>query len=179
MVTEGSFREDLFYRIRVVPINIPPLRERPDDIGLLARHYVEEFNKKLNKKIKGFSKEAEEILKKYPWPGNVRELKNIVERVMIPQSIGKVLTPENLPAELKAASPIDIVRDIDKALPPMSGDRIDYQSVVDHLNTEVRRRILQKALDRSNGKKSAAARLLGISRYTLIRELKKIAKEAG
>jgi len=179
MVTEGSFREDLFYRVRVVPINIPPLRERPDDIGLLARHYVEEFNKKLNKRIKGFSKEAEEILKKYPWPGNVRELKNIVERVMIPQSIGKVLTPENLPAELKAASPLDIVRDIDKALQPMSRDRIDYQSVVDHLNTEVRRRILQKALDRSDGKKSAAARLLGISRYTLIRELKKIAKEAG
>jgi two-component system response regulator AtoC len=179
MVADGSFREDLFYRIRVVPINIPPLRERQDDISLLARHYVGEFNHKLNKKIKGFNKEAEDILKRYPWPGNVRELKNIIERVMIPQNIGNVLTPANLPAELKATSPLDIVRDIDKALPPMTGGRIDYQGVVDRLNTEVRKRILQKALDRSNGRKAAAARLLGISRYTLIRELKKISKEPG
>lgn len=180
MVAEGSFREDLFYRIRVVPINIPPLRERPDDIGLLARHYVDEFNKKLNKKIKGFSREAEEILRKYPWPGNVRELKNIVERVMIPQSIGKILTPENLPAELKASSPMDIVRDIDRALPPISGsERIDYRNVIERLTMELRKRVLQKALERSDGKKSAAARFLGISRYKLIRELKKINKEAG
>lgn len=179
MVAEGSFREDLFYRIRVVPILIPPLRERSDDIVLLARHYVEEFNKKFNKRVRGFTKEAEDILRRYLWPGNVRELKNIIERVMIAQNVSKVLTPENLPSELKVSAPMDIVRDIDKALPSLSGDRIDYQGVVDRLSVEVKKRILRKALERSEGKKAKAARLLGISRYTLIRELKKIEKEAG
>ncbi len=179
MVAEGSFREDLFYRIRVVPILIPPLRERSDDIVLLARHYVEEFNKKFNKRVRGLTREAEDILKRYLWPGNVRELKNIIERVMIAQNVSKVLTPENLPSELKISAPMDIVLDIDKALPSLSVDRIDYQGVVDRLSVEVKKRILKKALERSEGKKSEAARLLGISRYTLIRELKKIEKEAG
>ncbi len=177
MVAEGSFREDLFYRIRVVPIIIPPLRERSDDIILLAKYYIEEFNKKFNKKVKGLSREAEDILKRYPWPGNVRELKNIIERIMIPQNVGRTLTPENLPAELKTAAPMNIVRDIDRALPSFSEDRIDYQAVIDRLNNEVRKRILQKALDRSAGQKAAAARLLGISRYRLIRELKKISPQ--
>src|SRR5512136_1681553 len=103
MVSEGLFREDLFYRIRVVPIVIPPLRERPDDILLLARYYIEEFNRKFGKKVRGFSKEAEYILRRYSWPGNVRELKNIIERIMILRDVGRLITPENIPAEIKVS----------------------------------------------------------------------------
>jgi transcriptional regulator with GAF, ATPase, and Fis domain len=173
MVAEGMFREDLFYRIRVIPILIPPLRERTDDITLLARYYVEEFNKKFNKKIKGFSKESETILKRYSWPGNVRELKNIIERVMIAHNVGKIIAPENFPAEIKDSTPVDIMGEMGKTIPSLTMDRIDYIAVINRLNSEVRRKILKKALERSEGNKNAAARLLGISRYTLLRELKK------
>ena len=85
MVAEGAFREDLYYRISVVPIMVPPLRERREDIIILAQCFVEEFNKKFGRKVICFSREAELILQAYPWPGNVRELKNIVERIMIVQ----------------------------------------------------------------------------------------------
>ena len=104
MVAENAFREDLFYRISVVPIILPPLRERGDDLLLLARNYVEEFNRKFNKKVKGFAKEAEEILRRYTWPGNVRELKNIIERIMILRDVGRLITPENIPAEIKVSA---------------------------------------------------------------------------
>ncbi len=97
MVKEGLFREDLYYRISVVPVVLPPLRERGTDILLLAHHYVEEFNRKFRKKVRGFSKEAEQILLAYRWAGNVRELKNIMERVMILQNVGTTILPENLP----------------------------------------------------------------------------------
>ena len=94
MVVRGTFREDLLYRIRVVPVIIPPLRERHEDVILLARYFVHEFNKKFSKSIKGFSKETEQILLQYAWPGNVRELKNIIERVMILKNSGLVITPK-------------------------------------------------------------------------------------
>lgn len=171
MVAAGSFREDLFYRIRVVPILLPPLRERSEDIILLARYYVEEFNRKLNKKVRGFSKKSEEVLKNYPWPGNVRELRNIIERIMILQNIGKIILPENLPAELKQSSQFNV-----NGLMPDLSHKIDFKSTVEKLTNEIRERILISALERENGKKSAAARILGISRYTLLRELRKIGK---
>lgn len=171
MVAEGSFREDLFYRIRVVPIMLPPLRERGEDIILLARYYVEEFNSKLNKKVRGFSKKAEDVLKNYPWPGNVRELRNIIERIMILQNIGRVILPENLPSELKQTSALNM----DGLMPDLSQD-MDFKSTIEKITNEIRERILLSALERGKGKKSAAARILGISRYTMLRELKKIEK---
>ncbi len=174
MVSEGSFREDLLYRIRVVPVLIPPLRERVEDVILLARYYVEEFNRKLNKRVRGFSKEAEEVLKGYPWPGNVRELKNIIERVMILQNIGRVILPENLPAELKMLLRPDLKNKFE--LPDLVQNKIDFKSTVGSMTSEIKERILVSALERSKGKKTAAARLLGISRYKMIRELKKIGK---
>ena len=102
MVAEGSFREDLYYRISVVPILIPPLRQRIDDLLLLAHYYVEEFNRKFMKKVKGFTEDTERILIAYSWPGNVRELKNIIERIMILHNEGTMITSENLPVEMKA-----------------------------------------------------------------------------
>ena len=179
MVAEGSFREDLYYRISVVPIILPPLRERGDDLLLLARNYVEEFNRKFNKKVKGFSKEAEEILRRYSWPGNVRELKNIIERIMILRDVGRVITPENIPAEIKASAAQDPVVQVDELLPLTSAsDRIDYRQAVDRLTGKIKGRILDRALQLSGGNKTKAAQLLNMSRYALIRELKKVGKEA-
>ncbi|MFB3925822.1 MAG: sigma 54-interacting transcriptional regulator [Syntrophales bacterium] len=175
MVAEASFREDLFYRIRVVPIMIPPLRERADDILLLARHYVREFNKKFNKKVMGFSKEAEKILKQYPWPGNVRELKNIIERIMIMQHLGKLITPADLPAEIKIKDLPDLKMDIE-SFAQFPKDGMDYKLTVEQITNEIKRKIIFRALKKGNGKKAAAARFLGISRYTFIRELKKLGR---
>jgi two-component system response regulator AtoC len=177
MVADGSFREDLFYRISVVPIILPPLRERGDDLLLLARNYVEEFNRKFNKKVKGFAKEAEEILRRYAWPGNVRELKNIIERIMILRDVGRLITPENIPAEIKVSAARDPVAPADDLLPLTSAtDRIDYKLAVEKLTNKIKERILERALELSGGNKTKAAALLNISRYALIRELKKVEK---
>jgi len=178
MVAEGSFREDLFYRISVVPIILPPLRERGDDLVLLARNYVEEFNRKFNKKVKGIAKEAEEILRRYSWPGNVRELKNIIERIMILRDVGRYITPENIPSEIKSSAVQDHVARVDELLPLTSStERIDYKLAVEKLTGRIRERILTRALELSGGNKTKAAHLLSISRYALIRELKKVGKE--
>ncbi len=174
MVSEGSFREDLFYRISVVPIVIPPLRDRIEDIMPLVYHYIGEFNTKLNKSVKGVTAEAEKLFKKYQWPGNVRELKNIIERIMILQSVSKLITPDNIPAELKASQSHGLAMRPSE-LSFLNGPfPSDYKSAVDELTSKIKNEILGKALEINNGNKAAAARQLGISRYSLIRELKKL-----
>jgi len=174
MVSEGSFREDLFYRISVVPIHIPPLRERSEDIVILAYHYIDEFNKKFNKRVKGFSSKGEETLKQYVWPGNVRELKNIIERVMIMQDVKSVIAPEDFPAEIKKAAPQAFEMEIGQNISFDVSHSINYKNLTESLANKVKDRILRKALELHKGNKTAAARQLGISRYTLIRELKKV-----
>jgi len=176
MVSDGSFREDLFYRIRVVPIVIPPLRERSDDILLLSRHYIEEFNKKFGKKVRGFSKESEHILKSYSWPGNVRELKNIIERVMILQRVGTTITPDDLPAEIKVIQNQKYLVEIENFLPPLFSGEINYTSVTQKIMNDIKEKILENALEMSGGNKTVAAKQLSISRYKFIREQKKIGK---
>lgn len=173
MVASGAFREDLYYRISVVPIHIPPLRERGEDLLILAYHYLEEFNKKFNKKVKGFSTRSEGILQSYLWPGNVRELKNIIERVMIMQSVQTVINPENLPADIKTSSP-ELPLQIAEPLTLDSKRPIDFKNVVETLSVRIKEQIITKALTLHGGNKTTAARFLGISRYALIRELKKI-----
>ena len=175
MVAEGTFREDLFYRISVVPIQIPPLRERTDDLLLLARYYVDEFNKKFKKKVKGFTEDAERILTAYHWPGNVRELKNIIERIMILHSDGTVITSESLPAEMRETTNQESLRiQIDNILPQLSSEGIDFIQVTERITNDVKRKIIENTLEMSRGNKTEAARRLGISRYKLIREQKKI-----
>lgn len=175
MVAEGTFREDLFYRISIVPVTIPPLRERVEDIILIALYYVDEFNKKLKKKVENISKEAEIIIKNYSWPGNVRELKNIIERVMILQNIGSTITPDNLPTEIKAA--MRHVRGdvkLNVLMPQLTAEKIDYEKVTEKIIANIKREILNNALETSMGNKTKAAKHLGISRYKFIREEKKI-----
>ena len=175
MVAEGSFREDLYYRISVVPILIPPLRERTEDLMLLARYYVEEFNRKFKKKVTGFTEDAERILTAYPWPGNVRELKNIIERIMILHNDGFQITCENLPAEMRITTNQEKLRlRIDNILPQFSSEGIDFIRVTEKITNDIKRKIIENSLAASRGNKTEAARCLGISRYKLIREQKKI-----
>jgi transcriptional regulator with GAF, ATPase, and Fis domain len=176
MVAKGSFREDLFYRISVVPIIIPPLRERDGDIILLTQYYVDQFNKKFNKKVMGVSRECESIIEKYSWPGNVRELKNIVERIMILQDVGAVIEVENLPAEIKVAAQHDLTVQVGESFPMSFHEGVDYRLTVGRLTGKIKEKILSRALKLSGGNKTAAAKLLGISRYSLIRELKKLSE---
>jgi len=174
MVAEGSFREDLYYRISVVPIIVPALRERKEDIIILAQYFVEEFNKKFGKKVSGFNGEAKQILQDYAWPGNVRELKNIIERVMIVQEMKTIITPEYLPAEIKEnviGKKIKSAYDSFSPLVPVEG--IDYQTLTEQIAGDVKGKIIAKALELSNGNKTNAARLLGISRFKLLREQKR------
>lgn len=175
MVAEGSFREDLYYRISVVPILIPPLRERTEDLLLLARYYVEEFNRKFKKKVTGFTEDAERVLTAYPWPGNVRELKNIIERIMILHNNGSQITCENLPAEMRITTNHERLRlQIDNILPQLSSEGMDYTRVTERIINDIKRKIIENTLAASRGNKTEAARSLGISRYKLIREQKKI-----
>ncbi len=176
MVADGSFREDLFYRISVVPITIPPLRERKGDIILLSQHYIEEFNNKFNKNARGFTKEAEEVLVKYSWPGNVRELKNIIERVMILQDVGIFITRDDLPTEIKTAASREVTIPVNEYPPYSSSYPVDYKLLIDQLTIKIKEQILTRTLELSNGNKTVAAQRLGLSRYTLLRELKKLDK---
>jgi two-component system response regulator AtoC len=174
MVTEGTFREDLFYRVSVVPIVIPPLRERVEDIMLLAQYYVDEFNNKFKKNIRGFSRDAELILKNYLWPGNVRELKNIIERVMILKHSGNRITAENLPVEMKATiEPEETKIPMTQWMPTMTSEGMDYERVTGGMTREINKTILENALNIAGHNKSKAAKMLNISRYKLMRELSK------
>jgi two-component system, NtrC family, response regulator AtoC len=175
MVAEGTFREDLYYRISVVPIVIPPLRDRIDDLMLLARYYVDEFNIKFKKKVKGFTEEAERILTEYHWPGNVRELKNIIERIMILHNDGLLITAESLPAEMRATTNQEKLRiQINTMLPQLPSEGFDFTRVTERIINDVKMKIIENSLEMSHGNKTEAARRLGISRYKLIREQKKI-----
>lgn len=175
MVAEGTFRDDLFYRISVVPITIPPLRERPEDITPLIHHYLEEFNKKFKKKIKGLDYNAEFILKNYSWPGNVRELRNIVERIMILKAEGSVITVDDLPTEIKSGKThVPYSLTLGDMMFNLPVDNMDFAAVTENITSQIKGKIIAHALEASHGNKTRAAKLLGISRYKLIREQKKI-----
>jgi transcriptional regulator with PAS, ATPase and Fis domain len=100
MIEEGTFREDLFYRLNIVPIYLPPLRKRREDIPLLINHFLEKYNKKRNKNIKGVSPEAMNLLMDFEWPGNIRELENIVERLVI-MSEGETIEASHVPMYIR------------------------------------------------------------------------------
>src|SRR5688572_25893614 len=100
MVAEGTFRGDLYYRLNVCTIKLPPLRERGDDLPLLAEHFVRRSSRELNKDVRGIAQEAVELLRAYPWPGNVRELQSVLKQALL-QTTGPVVLPEFLPAALR------------------------------------------------------------------------------
>ena len=160
LVNAGQFRKDLYYRLKVMVIEMPPLRERSEDILLLANMFIEENNKELGKSVMGISGAAREYLINYGWPGNVRELKNIIERAMI-LSNGNEILPDHLPIELRKSQLDEI------------GDRTS--NVADLTLETVEKKHIKDVLMMMDGNKSRAARMLGISRSTLREKLKKYA----
>jgi nitrogen regulation protein NR(I) len=172
-IAAGAFREDLFYRLNVVPIRLPPLRERAQDITLLARHFVDKFNERLRKNVAGVTRETEQLLLAYPWPGNIRELENVVERAVL-FSDGDTLKPSDLPPEVRdISSPSPVVPALAASAPePSANDGLKEQ--VKAATTRLERELIQKALDQTGGNVTHAARLLKISRKGLQLKMKEL-----
>ncbi len=166
-VEEGTFREDLYYRLNVIPLHLPPLRKMREDIPLLVEHFITEISKRKQKKPPKISPEAMECLMNYRWPGNVRELENLIERLII-LSDGDVTTYEDLPERFH-----DKGRMTPRTFPlktgRLSAEGIDLNTMLD----EIENNMIVQALELSKGIKSKAAGLLGLNRTTLIEKLKK------
>jgi two-component system, NtrC family, response regulator AtoC len=156
----GAFRRDLFYRIAVVPIHLPPLRQRRDEIPLLTHHFIEQYNKKLKVDVKGIDPEAMRLLLEYSWPGNVRELENTIERAIVLAESPK-LYPDDLPAHV--SSPVAALDSPD--LPD------DELSVKKH-SSVLERRLIKQALERTGGNKTRAADLLELSSRALLYKIR-------
>lgn len=156
MVQEGGFREDLFYRLNVILIDSPALRQRREDIPVLAKHFLEKYNDRLTKQVKGISVEAMDVLKKYQYPGNVRELENIIERTVALEA-GATILPESLPPLVNTSSG---TRKLASAYEiEVTDDGLDLEKVVGQIEKE----ILIKAIHKASGVKKKAAKLLGIT----------------
>jgi two-component system response regulator AtoC len=157
---QGKFRDDLYFRLMVIPIYVPALRERRDDIAILASHFIDYFNEELNKSVRGLSRETQEVLETYEWPGNVRELRNAVERALLLESTDLIL-PEHLPREIREGrSPAGV------SLSSSRTPRVPISL------KEAERRAVAEALAWAGGNKSKAARVLGITRQTLRQKIK-------
>ena len=151
-VTEGALREDLFYRLNVIPIHLPPLRERREDIPLLVAHFLQKFGKELGKDVRGVSPEALALLEQYHWPGNIRELENVIERAIV-LGTGDILAAEALPESLRRPRP---PAGLDVDLPP---EGLNLEATVD----QIERKFLQLSLERTHGIQTRAAELLGMT----------------
>ena len=151
-VKRGEFREDLYYRLKVVEVSLPPLRDRREDIPVLVAHFLEQFNKQFHKAIGTVSADVEKIFLNYPWPGNVRELKHAIEHSFI-LCRGDTITADHLPHHLIASW------EAGDSPRPASGN-IDAQTIL-------------QALEKTAGNKARAARLLGVDRKTLYRNIEK------
>lgn len=158
LIQKGRFREDLYYRLKVVDIEMPPLRERKEDILLLAENFLKRFLKETGKEITGFSEEAKKVMLNYSWPGNVRELENVIERAII-LSKNKIIHPEDLPSSMTQQVEEDAV---EKAL--------RQRLTLDQLEKDY----IKKVLLQVGGNKSRAAEILGLDRKTLYRKLKEL-----
>jgi two-component system, NtrC family, response regulator AtoC len=184
----GKFRLDLYYRLSVIQIDLPPLRERGDDVLLLADHYIKNFNDKLRKRIRGVTQEVEDIFRQYRWPGNVRELRNVVERVMILED-DELITTSWLPRGVTTDAAFDTKPQVSRA----TGVKVAQNAQKDtkmgldelfHLPPEgvqlesVEMSLVEQAMKRSGGNQTRAAELLGISRDQLRYRLKKLEETA-
>lgn len=164
-VEKGAFREDLFYRLNVIPIQLPPLRDRKEDIPLLVEHFLTKFARREGARmsVKSIEKEALRMLMDYPWPGNVRELENTLERIII-LAPGNSITPEHIPDSIRITQ-----RRQDLSLSDIPDSGIDIEVIL----AEAEKDLLQKALAKAGGVKTEAARLLGLSFRSLRHRLQK------
>jgi DNA-binding NtrC family response regulator len=150
----------LLFRLNVITITLPPLRERDDDVVLLAKHFIRRMNKDMGRNIESIAPEAAAALRRYHWPGNIRELRNMIERVMILEE-GQVIELENLPGNIQGNIQPDMVHG-----GPMTLE-------------ELERDYIQRMLDNNDGNISQTAKTLGISRHTIMRKMEKWGTEAG
>jgi DNA-binding NtrC family response regulator len=157
-IQEKTFREDLFYRLNVIPIKLPALRERKDDIPLLVNHFLERYRNKMHKPIRSISQEAVDLLVKYDWPGNVRELENVIERA-VALATGEIIVPENLPRHIQG---------LEQTFPSIpskpSGKLVSL--------AENEKNYILEVLQQCGGNKKKTAQILQISKSTLWRKLK-------
>jgi two-component system response regulator AtoC len=161
-VSEGRFRADLFFRLNVVRMVVPPLREHLEDVPTLTAHFIARFDQEMGRSVKGVAPAAMELLRGYHYPGNVRELRNVIERAFILHGGADEIRPEHLTPELRKVVP---GRRPEKMVPPVT----DQGLVLD----DVERKLIAEAMERASGNQSKAARLLGVSRDTLRYRLKK------
>jgi DNA-binding NtrC family response regulator len=164
-VEEGSFREDLFYRLNVIPMHVPPLREREGDVPLLIHHFLKRHCQEKEIPLKRMSKAAVETLDRYPWPGNVRELENLIERLVI-LTDSEEIDLDDLPPRIRQcqATRPSALMDIS-----LGETGMDLKKTLDDLENH----LIMEALKRANGVKNRAANLLGLNRTTLIEKMKK------
>ena len=162
-VQNGNFREDLFYRLYVIPIGLPSLRERKSDIPYLTAYFMDMSNRKNNRQLDGISENAMQILLNYSWPGNVRELRNVVERLVVLKGTGK-LSAHDLPIELKSANGSQSAQGIE-----ISDDGICLNSAV----TEFEKALILQSLEKTKWVKNKAAKLLQLNRTTLVEKIKR------
>ncbi|MEE4310926.1 MAG: sigma-54 dependent transcriptional regulator [candidate division KSB1 bacterium] len=155
LVEQGTFREDLFYRLSVIPIHLPPLRERKDDIIALTTHFLQKYNKRRDRNIRGISDRVRNLLLNYQWPGNVRELENVMERAVVIEDSDQI-TFSSLPGHIKNEEMN--TRGFEASVRPLEEIEMDY---------------ISKALKMTNWNRSKTARLLGIDRKTLYDKIKK------
>lgn len=164
MVEEGTFREDLFYRLNVMEIGLPPLRERPEDLPLLTQHFIDRANKRHGLKVNFCDTTFMKALQHYQWPGNVRELENVIERICILKGEGKLTRSDLSPKLLGQSAKIGMQKE-----DLLSDDGTDFYKVVEQFENN----LIMQALDRTKGNKNRAASMLSLNRTTLVEKMKK------
>jgi len=167
LVARQQFRDDLYWRLNVIPITIPSLRERLSDIPLLVAHFITRFNAEKKQHLTGITPAALQMLRSYHWPGNVRELENTIERIAILKGSG-LITPEDLPEKIFRSNPSSPVPGVD-----IPDDGIDFDATVEAFEKQ----LLMKALAKADGVKTRAAHLLHMNRTTLVEKVKKLRLE--
>jgi transcriptional regulator with PAS, ATPase and Fis domain len=165
MVKDGTFREDLYYRLNVIPVGLPPLRERREDIPLLVQKFVERFCETHKLELKTVSPQVMKSLMGFDWPGNVRQLENIVERMVALTGNRTAILPTDLPEEIQRRDPLNFVPLIE-----IPEEGINFQNVV----TDMERELILQSLRKTNGNKKLAAKMLNLKRTTLIEKIKRI-----
>jgi DNA-binding NtrC family response regulator len=164
-VADRRFREDLFYRINVIPVHLPPLRERGMDITILANHFLAHFNKIKKKQVRSITPAAMSLIRQYHWPGNVRELENLMEMLVVMKETGEI-DIDDLPEKISHnVTPSNVT-----GQPELTGEGLDFNSLV----ADFEKGLLMKALKMSGGVKNRAAKLLCLNRTTLVEKLKRL-----
>jgi two-component system, NtrC family, response regulator AtoC len=163
LIADGRFREDLYYRLNVVPIEIPPLRARREDIPALAEHFRREVNAREGRSVPGFALDVMQRLAQYDWPGNVRELENLVERVVVVAG-ARMVVMKDLPSHMRTQ-----VVDLERAAHDLPSTGVDLPTLL----TEIEQRMIAEALGRTGGDRDRAAELLGLHRAALVEKLRR------